>query len=145
MKMDLMKKKKKKGFTLIELIVVIAIIGILAAIAVPRFSGFQGSANLKSAKMTMKTIQTAVEAVAAEQSTTVALVGSTSANLDKVASLLGWTINATGVVTVDPVSPKGAEYTISITTGIISITVVSSTPWPTGTNRTLNWNEIKDL
>ena len=48
MKMDLMKKKKKKGFTLIELIVVIAILGILAAIAVPRFSGFTNKAKIQA-------------------------------------------------------------------------------------------------
>ncbi len=36
-----LKKKNKKGFTLIELIVVVAIIAILAAIAVPSFISLQ--------------------------------------------------------------------------------------------------------
>lgn len=40
-----LKRKNKKGFTLIELIVVVAIIAILAAIAVPSFIGLQQKAE----------------------------------------------------------------------------------------------------
>nr|WP_319002005.1 prepilin-type N-terminal cleavage/methylation domain-containing protein [Clostridium tagluense] len=58
--MDLMKKKKRKGFTLIELIVVIAIIAILAAIAIPRFTGFQQRAKESADTATLETVEKAV-------------------------------------------------------------------------------------
>lgn len=47
-KMNELKKKKKKGFTLVELIIVIAIIAILAAIAIPKFGQVTRNANIKS-------------------------------------------------------------------------------------------------
>jgi prepilin-type N-terminal cleavage/methylation domain-containing protein len=40
-----MKKRSKKGFTLIEMLIVIAVIAILAAIAFPTFSAQLGKAN----------------------------------------------------------------------------------------------------
>lgn len=40
-----LKRKNKKGFTLIELIVVVAILAILAAVAVPSFIGLQARAT----------------------------------------------------------------------------------------------------
>ena len=40
-----LKKRNKKGFTLIELVVVIAILGILAAILIPVIGGFIDRAN----------------------------------------------------------------------------------------------------
>jgi len=43
------KKRKNKGFSLIELIVVMALIGILAAIATPNFTRYRDNQNLREA------------------------------------------------------------------------------------------------
>ncbi|WP_436513130.1 type II secretion system protein [Clostridium thermobutyricum] len=42
---NLIKNKKKKGFTLIEMVAVVAIIGILAAILVPKITGYINEAK----------------------------------------------------------------------------------------------------
>lgn len=148
----MLKNKNKKGFTLIELIVVIAIIGILAAIAIPRFSGFQGSANVKAAKTTMQTIQTAIQSVAADKNTTIATVATTDAYLTEVGTLLNWPVsNIAGgrVVTVDPVNPTGAVYSITAT-GEAQVVVPETTPWKStvgtlASNKyTATWSDIKD-
>lgn len=55
---ELMKNRKKKGFTLIELIIVIAIIAILAAMAIPKFSTIRTEAKVSNDVASAKNIQT---------------------------------------------------------------------------------------
>ena len=61
------KKKKKKGFTLIELIIVMAIMAILAVVAIPKYSEFRETANKKHDVATAKTIANAASGLVADE------------------------------------------------------------------------------
>ncbi|WP_051280165.1 prepilin-type N-terminal cleavage/methylation domain-containing protein [Anaerovorax odorimutans] len=62
-----MKKKNKKGFTLIELIVVIAILAILAIIAIPVVSGLVDKANDSAMAANARTLELAAKAYLTEE------------------------------------------------------------------------------
>jgi type IV pilus assembly protein PilA len=68
----MMRRRKEKGFTLIELMIVVAIVGILAAIAIPNFIGMQKRAKTTEAKSNLGEIWTLQEAYRAENDTYVA-------------------------------------------------------------------------
>ena len=56
----LKKKKRRKGFTLIELVLVITIIGILGVIVIPKFTGVAEEASGKADLISARTIESAV-------------------------------------------------------------------------------------
>lgn len=62
----IIKKRGRKGFTLIELMIVIAIIGILAAIAIPQFVTYRQKSYNTEAKAELKSFYTACQAYFAD-------------------------------------------------------------------------------
>jgi type IV pilus assembly protein PilA len=66
--LSLLRKRNRKGFTLIELMIVVAIIGILAAIAIPNFLRFQAKSKQSEAKTNLGGIFTAMTAYFGENS-----------------------------------------------------------------------------
>jgi len=116
-----MKKRERRGFTLVELMVVILIVGVLAAVAVPILRGKIDQAKWSEGAATAGAIRSAARAYYAEDSTAaIALAG--SALTDATAAQLGFSAGdltgryfSVGNFTIDNMT--GGHATISVTAG----------------------------
>ena len=82
-----MKKRTKKGFTLIELIVVIVILAVLSAVAIPVVTGMVTDANTAAAEANARTLELGVKAVMTEKN----LAAATTVTEAEVLGFLGLT------------------------------------------------------
>lgn len=115
-----MKKRSKKGFTLIELIVVIAILAILAIIAIPVVTGLVDRANTSAAEANGRTLELAVKAYITSQGGITTIDGT---HVDAAMNAFGLT---------DSALINGGKYNYVVTTsgtgiGDVTATVSSGT------------------
>lgn len=68
---ELAKRKKKKGFTLVELIAVMAILAILAAVLAPKVVGYINKANETKIMEECRTVSLAVKSYNIDASTSI--------------------------------------------------------------------------
>jgi prepilin-type N-terminal cleavage/methylation domain-containing protein len=126
-RMDL-KKKGKKGFTLIEVIVVIVIIAILAAIAVPALTGYIDKAKNKELEAAGHNIMVALQSIGTDS---YAAGGTFSGTYTGAAT---WGTPGTNVIKYSPISSAnttvakeitgltGTDYFASATSNLTDIT-----------------------
>lgn len=67
-KRQLVKRNKRRGFTLIEVLLVLAILGVIAAMVVPQLLGRQKKANIDATRLSITGLEQALELYAVDHS-----------------------------------------------------------------------------
>lgn len=120
-----MKKKSKKGFTLIELVVVIAIMGILAAILIPVISGFITRANKAANEANARNLYNSVAMVLAMEENAGTVSGSVSGGTGDLPPAVE---ELFGDV------PAGDSWSYTVSGDIVTKAVYNGVPYPRESN-----------
>lgn len=97
--MNLLSKKRRRGFTLVEIMIVVLIIGILLAIAVPNFIKARETSRTKSCIANLRQIDAAKEQWAMD-------------NKAAQGAAVAWGDIVPDYVRKQPECPSGGTYTI---------------------------------
>lgn len=108
------KKRKTKGFTLIELIIVIAIIAILAAVAIPKYLQVREDGNVKADVANAKNIANAVSALISDEEIDLPTTGDTT--LDITSASAATVLDYMQQTSIKPKAKetKGGDFVVKI-------------------------------
>lgn len=113
--MNILKKSKKKAFTLIELLIVIAILAVLVLIAVPRYNNSRIKADKTAHATNVRVLETAAIRYLAEEK-----IEDTTSSKDITNDLV--TKKYIKELPKVPKSISGDNYTVTVTNGDITVT-----------------------
>ena len=121
-----MKRKNKKGFTLVELIAVIAILAILGAIIVPQIFGYMARADNSKVQTDATIVLSAVQAYNADNNATPITVINAAAQtaIGINATIPAYLIKTTALTVAQLTTiASGTGFTVTKAAGVYTVTV----------------------
>lgn len=125
-KNDVLAKKKKRGFTLVELVIVIAIIAILAAMAIPKLGSMRTNARVSNDVAAAKNIATIASTMIANGQITTSTTSLTLNAGDDLSKALLAQLDGKANTGVSEASGKPFKVSFG-TDGSVTVTVDSKT------------------
>lgn len=120
-----MKRKRDKGFTLIELVVVISILAVLALIAIPSISGFRASAQKRVNESNARLLTNVAQMIKADDGEYPSWSTRSGITTIKVEDA---TVNGKSYLSETIEFQGSGSWTYDNTTGVVKVSTANGTP-----------------